>query len=582
MFWSEEIKQKQLVLQKASEDLTPNDLVYIVLALTKTNKETDLSLNRFTSGRKEREEKRKKLVNLLLSVSERFSLGIISADVFSFQILQYLNVHDLAGLFTAHPQLRKFRKVFENDAVFKAFFERDFGPPTVAPIDWIKKKYPGGKEGGWTWHDAYVFNSRNVFWIEESPFKALEHVQRGGRFIMIGFLGLSRICGWLSLMTRSVMIVKSLETRMLLPLELLQFNKHKAIVKICVTEIQRDMLDLSEINFIEMIDGLRDVFKTEHVFWEYVSMPEKYDTAEFAIKVVSKHPYLIRKFNLDVQGTKYVIHEVIKVEPLLISVAAEHLRNDIELLKVAVSGDYRAASFASDNIKSGLFDRLIKIDERTFQFAGRYFRNDKHIVSDVFARDPEMLLFASPELKSDSEFVFDLFKTKPCSDEDFFLIMQGDDDLRGVFGDDEFVLSVLKITDLVIQYVSLDLLNDRVFVFRAGHVSKNILRHIGQSLMKNEQFVQDLIKEFPGQKGMILYRVKLLEEPQQSEEFIFQDDGGIEGFEQMENVMGHGLFAEFVEEVDRRRLNEEFNPFDFENIAPFDFDEVEEEGEHDD
>ncbi|CAD7975004.1 unnamed protein product, partial [Amoebophrya sp. A120] len=101
-----------------------------------------------------------------------------------------------------------------------------------------------------------------------------------------------------------------------------------------------------------------------------------------------------------------------EINGLTLRYATPQLRNDADLVRVAVAADWRSLRFASGHIRSSLTYEdiaLCAIRQNGWAYNPR-LRSDRGLVKEAVAQNHDSFLFAGDELRRDPEFVVELME----------------------------------------------------------------------------------------------------------------------------------------------------------------------------
>lgn len=190
---------------------------------------------------------------------------------------------------------------------------------------------------------------------------------------------------------------------------------------------------------IKLLDGIKlyeaeiglwslgcDLMNEEGVILKTIT-PNLYDNGYYEIKVFSKkYPiflliendknngdwltfYSFKNYQLleiNEVGDKYLILELLKSGcPEILSLASEEIKDDSELLLVAVNLDSNSLIFASNRLKDdkSIVLKAVSQDGSSLEYASEDLRNDKEVVLAAVSNNRYAIKYVGEKLKNDIE-----------------------------------------------------------------------------------------------------------------------------------------------------------------------------------
>lgn len=226
---------------------------------------------------------------------------------------------------------------------------------------------------------------------------------------------------------------------------------------------------------------------------------------------------MAKRINWD--DKEQVLKEVAKVGYALNAVS-KRLRDDEDVVKVAIRGYPEAFSFASDRLKSDKrFVRYaISLAYENFKYASEDLRNDEDTIFYAVGKNPLAVQFASIEKRSDLDFVLRLFKQNQIINKTIYYITPYLS--KEILDNKELGLLIVKSNGDYFSYLS-DRLKDDLDVFTTALKSSKNAFQYGSERLKNlyadklNEILIDMdgikinIKSFMTEKDVEYFRTQL-------------------------------------------------------------------------
>ena len=177
---------------------------------------------------------------------------------------------------------------------------------------------------------------------------------------------------------------------------------------------------------------------------------------------------------------------------LALEYASKELKNDREIVLAAVKQDCWgppfALQYASDELKNDREIVLAAVNQNglALKYASNELKNDREIVLVSVTKDGWALAYASNELKNDLEIVLTALKQKGS------ILKYASDELRN---DREIVLATVKKDDRALKFASDELKNDREIVLAAVMQNGQALEFASDELKNDREIVLNALKQ---------------------------------------------------------------------------------------
>ena len=167
---------------------------------------------------------------------------------------------------------------------------------------------------------------------------------------------------------------------------------------------------------------------------------------------------------------------------MLLQYASEQLKDDKDVVRVAVKNNGKALKFASEELKRDkeVVRVAVKNNGKAFKLASKELKGDRELVLAVVQEDGFLLSFASEELRGDREVVLAAIHNYGRA-LDF-----ASEELRG---DREVVLAAIRNYGCALDFASELLQKNEEVAFAAVQRNEKALEYVSEELLHNKLFL---------------------------------------------------------------------------------------------
>ena len=240
---------------------------------------------------------------------------------------------------------------------------------------------------------------------------------------------------------------------------------------------------------MEKIDRnkLLDQIEKEPEFVENIDEKLKKDVS-FIFEAIKRNPDSHIYFPTRSRNNEAILRYLMKEHGkfYLLEYAKENIKNDPEIMLLAIKKDGKYFKYASEELKNNkeFVMKALELSEGIYKHINDEFKKDKSVLLKAVEKDKSALYYADDSLKMDRDLAFEILKKGGI--------------ISRYHGDDrEVMLEAVKVDGWNIRMASDRLKNDEEVVKLALKQKPSSLEYAGEQFKENEDLAAEVVKRDP-------------------------------------------------------------------------------------